>query len=178
MTPVIADLWDGNSLTSSVGYALAAFVGDECRGIATEVNGRWMMNIFGLGGEKVTFKALNRSTGLVHDVTETQSFTADLLGTMALPVQLHIADGAGLNNVTYDDVNVRPTLTTGPVTVSASAEIDEVEVINMAGMTIMGYSNIPSGFTLDLSREPDGVYLVKVHTGSHVSTVKVMKRSR
>ena len=178
VTPVIADLWDGNSLTSSVGYALAAFVGDECRGIATEVNGRWMMNIFGLGGEKVTFKALNRSTGLVHDVTETQSFTADLLGTMALPVQLHIADGAGLNNVTYDDVNVRPTLTTGPVTVSASAEIDEVEVINMAGMTIMGYSNIPSGFTLDLSREPDGVYLVKVHTGSHVSTVKVMKRSR
>ena len=178
VTPVIADLWDGNTLTSSVGYALAAFVGDECRGIATEVNGRWMMNIFGLGGEKVTYKALNRSTGLVHDVTETQSFTADLLGTMALPVQLHIADGAGLNNVTYDDVNVRPTLTTGPVTVSASAEIDEVEVINMAGMTIMGYSNIPSGFTLDLSREPDGVYLVKVHTGSHVSTVKVMKRSR
>lgn len=178
VTPVIADLWDGSTLTSSVGYALAAFVGDECRGIASEVNGRWMMNVYGIGGETVTFKALDRSTGLVHDVTETQSFTADLLGTMAMPLQLHIADGAGLNNVTYDDVNVKPTLTTGPVTIEASAAIDDVEVINVAGMTIMGYSNIPSGFTLDLSSEPDGVYLVKVHTGSHISTIKVMKRSR
>lgn len=178
VTPVIADLWDGNTLTSSVGYALAAFVDDECRGIATEVNGRWMMNVFGNGGETITFKALDRNTGLVHDVTETQSFTADLLGTMAVPVQLHIADGAGLNNVTYDDVNVKPTMTTGPVTIEASVTIDDVEVINMAGMTIMGYSNIPRGFTLDLSSEPDGVYLVKVHTGSHISTVKVMKRSR
>lgn len=178
VTPIIADLWDGNTLTSSLGYALAAFVDDECRGIATEVNGRWMMNVFGNGGETVTFKALDRNTGLVHDVTETQSFTADLLGTMAMPVQLHIADGAGLNNVTYDDVNVKPTMTTGPVTIEASVTIDDVEVINMAGMTIMGYSNIPSGFTLDLSSEPDGVYLVKVHTGSHISTVKVMKRSR
>lgn len=178
VTPVIADLWDGNTLTSSLGYALAAFVDDECRGIATEVNGRWMMNVFGNGGETVTFKALDRNTGLVHDVTETQSFTADLLGTMAMPVQLHIADGAGLNTVTYDDVNVKPTMTTGPVTIEASVAIDDVEVINMAGMTIMGYSNIPSGFTLDLSSEPDGVYLVKVHTGNHISTVKVMKRSR
>ena len=178
VTPVIADLWDGYTLTSNVGYALAAFVGDECRGIAQEVNGRWMMNVYGKGGEKVTFKALDRSTGLVHDVTETVAFNADLLGTMGLPLQLHIADGSGLNNVTFDDVNVRPTLTTGPVTISASAAIDEVEVINMAGMSVMGYSNIPSGFTLDLSSEPDGVYLIKVHTGNHISTVKVMKRSR
>ena len=134
VTPIIADLWDGYTLTSSVGYGLAAFVGDECRGIATEVNGRWMMNVYGIGGEKVTFKALDRSTGLVHDVTEIEAFTADLLGTMALPVQLHIADGSGLNNVMFDDVDVTPTLTTGPVTVTASAAIDEVMVINMAGM--------------------------------------------
>ena len=178
VTPIIADLWDGCTLTSSVGYGLAAFVGDECRGIATEVNGRWMMNVYGIGGEKVTFKALDRSTGLVHDVTEIEAFTADLLGTMALPVQLHIADGSGLNNVMFDDVDVKPTLTTGPVTVTASAAIDEVMVINMAGMTVMGYSNIPSGFTLDLGSEPDGVYLIQVHTGSHISTVTVMKRSR
>jgi len=178
VTPIIADLWDGYTLTSNVGYGLAAFVGDECRGIATEVNGRWMMNVYGIGGEKVTFKALDRSTGLVHDVTEIEAFTADLLGTMALPVQLHIADGSGLNNVMFDDVDVTPTLTTGPVTVTASAAIDEVMVINMAGMTVMGYSNIPSGFTLDLGSEPDGVYLIQVHTGSHISTVKVMKRSR
>ncbi len=178
VTPVIADLWDGYTLTSNVGYALAAFVGDECRGIATEVNGRWMMNVYGIGGEKVTFKALDRSTGLVHDVTEIEAFTADLLGTMALPVQLHIANGSGLNNVMFDDVDVEPTLTTGPVTVTASAAIDEVMVINMAGMTVMGYSNIPSGFTLDLGSEPDGVYLIQVHTGSHISTAKVMKRSR
>ena len=169
VTPIIADLWDGYTLTSSVGYGLAAFVGDECRGIATEVNGRWMMNVYGIGGEKVTFKALDRSTGLVHDVTEIEAFTADLLGTMALPVQLHIADGSGLNNVMFDDVDVTPTLTTGPVTVTASAAIDEVMVINMAGMTVMGYSNIPSGFTLDLGSEPDGVYLIQVHTGSHIS---------
>ena len=178
VTPVIADLWDGYTLTSSIGYALAAFVGDECRGIASEVNGRWMMNVYGHGGETVTFKAMNRSTGLVHDVTETELFTADLLGTMALPVQLHITDASALGNVTYDDVNVIPSLTTGPVTIKASATINGVEVINMAGMTVMGYSDIPSGFTLDLGREPDGVYLIRIHTGSHVSTVKVMKRSR
>jgi hypothetical protein len=33
VTPIIADLWDGYTLTSSVGYGLAAFVGDECRGV-------------------------------------------------------------------------------------------------------------------------------------------------
>ena len=178
VTPVIADLWDGNTLTSNVGYALAAFVGDECRGIATEVNGRWMMNVYGYGGETITFKAMNRGTSLVHDVTETETFTADLLGTMALPVQLHIANASALGNVTYDDVNVIPSLTTGPVTIKASATINGVEVINMAGQSVMSYRDIPNGFTLDLSSEPDGVYLIMVHTGSHVSTVKVMKRSR
>lgn len=178
VTPVIADLWDGYTLTSSIGYALAAFVDDECRGIASEVNGRWMMNVYGRGGETVTFKALDRSTGLVHDVTETETFTADLLGTMALPVQLHIAEATGMSNVTYDAVNVTPTLTTGPVTIKASAAIDAIEVINLDGVTVMGYNNIPSGYTLDLGNEPDGVYLIRVHTGSHISIVKVMKRSR
>lgn len=177
VTPVIADLWDGYTLTSQVGYGLAAFVGDECRGIAREVNGRWMMNVYGVGGEKITFKALDRSTGLLHDISESETFTADLLGTMGLPVQLHIADGSGLNNVLFDGVNVKPTLTTGPVTIEAGADINEVEVLNVGGATIMSYTNIPTGFTLYLSSEPDGIYLVKVTTGKNVSTVKVLKRS-
>lgn len=177
VTPIIADLWDGYTLTSQVGYGLAAFVGDECRGIAREVNGRWMMNVYGVGGEKITFKALDRSTGLLHDISESETFTADLIGTMGLPVQLHIADASGLNNVMFDGVSVKPTLTTGPVTIEAGDDINEVEVLNAAGVTIMGYSNIPSGFTLDLGSEPDGIYLVKVTTGKNVSTVKVLKRS-
>lgn len=177
VTPIIADLWDGYTLTSQVGYGLAAFVGDECRGVAREVNGRWMMNVYGIGGEKITFKALDRSTGLLHDISESETFTADLLGTMGLPVQLHIADASGLSNVMFDGVSVKPTLTTGPVTIEAGADINEVEVLNVAGVTIMGYSNIPSGFTLDLGSEPDGIYLVKVMTGKNISTVKVLKRS-
>lgn len=67
---------------------------------------------------------------------------------------------------------VFPNPTTGIVQVSGE-NITEVEVMNQAGMEIYeGRSN-----SIDLSRQPDGVYILKITTGKGVVTKKIMKKS-
>jgi hypothetical protein len=66
---------------------------------------------------------------------------------------------------------VFPNPTTGLIQVSGE-NISEVEVMNLSGMMIYKGSNK----SIDLSRQPDGVYYVKIITDKGVVTKKVLKK--
>lgn len=93
---VIAQLWLENSMADSGEWLLAAFCGDECRGIAKEVNGTLMMNVYGQGGEQIEFRAMNYETGEVLFAVEQEPFHADVVGTMNSPYELHIGEATGI----------------------------------------------------------------------------------
>lgn len=94
MMPVIAALRDGHTEVDMEHYSVAAFCGDECRGVGKVVNARVMMNVCGEGGEVITFKALDKKTGIIIDINADVVFTGDMLGTYTSPYQLQMDEEA------------------------------------------------------------------------------------
>lgn len=101
---VIAQLWHSNMMANSNDWLLAAFCGEECRGVAQTVNGVLMMNVYGQGGEQIVFRALNLQTGEVLHATEQEAFCPEVLGSMSAPYSLHIGEATGIcnNNISVD----------------------------------------------------------------------------
>lgn len=74
---------DGGTVTSLENYEIAAFVGDECRGVA-EVQKKdaytWLyirVRSNAASGEKVTFKIYDKTAGKVYNAFETVAFTSN-----------------------------------------------------------------------------------------------------
>ena len=109
---LVADLLQDGEIQDANEWLVAAFCGEECRGLSQVVNGHLMMNIYGQGGERITFMAQNRESGEVMGVEENETFRTDILGTMQHPYELHsgvltgiaeIEDGRlKTNNSVYD----------------------------------------------------------------------------
>ena len=76
-------------------YVVGAFCSGECRGIGQVVGDRLFITIHGTVGsdETVTFAAYEPSTGMQLPVSETLPFQGQCLGSLAAPMQLHLATG-------------------------------------------------------------------------------------
>ncbi len=75
-------------------YDVAAFCGDECRGVGKVVKGVVMMNMCGEGNEPITFKAIDKKSGIVMDIKESVPFSADVLGGYTEPFRLTLGEDA------------------------------------------------------------------------------------
>ena len=113
-------------------YDVAAFCGDECRGVGKVVKGVLMMNVCGEGDETITFKAIDKKSGIVMDINESVTFTGDVLGAYTEPFRLTL----GEENIT--DIAIIP----------SSTGIEEI-VYNAAGQHV----------TKDKQALPKGVYI-------------------
>lgn len=89
---VTAQLYDKGLVADANDYHVAAFCGDECRGIGLVVDGVIMMSVYGNGNEEITFKAIDKNTGALMDIAERISFTADAIGRFAAPYALTLGD--------------------------------------------------------------------------------------
>ena len=83
---------NGTDVTADENYEVAAFVGDECRGIATRdsqggYNWLWMfVRSNSASGEKITFKVYDKTTQQVKKIAETVEFASDgQIGTASSP---------------------------------------------------------------------------------------------
>ena len=105
---VIAQLWIDQTLADAGDWILGAFSADECRGIAMAIDGNGtseavlMMNVYGSGGEPITFCVVNRETGEVLQAIEQEPFRADVVGTMSQPYALHIGTVTGVQTAAAD----------------------------------------------------------------------------
>ncbi|MBP3842731.1 MAG: hypothetical protein J6E29_03705 [Prevotella sp.] len=96
---MIGQLWNGSMQEDVSGWVLAAFCGDECRGIGQTVGDVLMMNVYGNGGEQIGFRVMNVETGEVLGVSSQEAFRPEVLGTMAQPYELHIGDPSGMQTI-------------------------------------------------------------------------------
>lgn len=102
---LVAMLSQNGQMTDANEWLVAAFCGDECRGVAKTVNGVLMMNIYGTGSEPISFFAMNRETEEILQATETEEFRSDVLGTMQQPYELHIGEMTGVSDRDHSMMN-------------------------------------------------------------------------
>lgn len=73
-------------------YSIAAFVGEECRGIGKFVNGKAYITAAGENGEVVTFRLHDEFTNEFLDIETSISFT-DKAGSAKAPVPMGVVNG-------------------------------------------------------------------------------------
>ncbi len=95
-TGMIATLeMEGEEVTD--GVALAAFCGEECRGVAEQLDGRFYMNIYGEGGESISFRLLDEN-GMEHLISQTLVLQDEsVVGSRKAPFRLSTVS-TGLQN--------------------------------------------------------------------------------
>ena len=93
---IVADLYRNGQKEDADEWTVGAFAGEECRGVAQNVDGRLMMNVYGQGGEQIVFRAMYRESGEVVAISEQEAFRADLLGSVSEPYQLTIGAVTGI----------------------------------------------------------------------------------
>lgn len=86
--PLTASLSRGGEAMDATRYDVAAFCGDECRGVGRVVKNRILMNVYGQGGETITFRVFDKETNETLLLQEQVSFVPDVLGSMNAPYLL------------------------------------------------------------------------------------------
>ena len=83
---VIAEL----DMSASDDCVVAAFCGEECRGISQEVEGLLYMNIYGEGGETLNLKVMDEQGG-ISDIEQAIILTPEnVVGSRKVPFQLSL----------------------------------------------------------------------------------------
>ena len=105
--PVVASL-EGED---AEGFTLAAFCGDECRGIAQVVDGVFMINVHGNKGDMINFRFIGEDNEEKQSATSV-AFEVKPAGTFAAPVAIAVSGatavetiGAGEFGFSYEDGN-------------------------------------------------------------------------
>ena len=107
MMCVTAELFNGEAVVDGDNYYLGAFVGDECRGVAKYVSGKYFLSVYGDKKATVNFVAVDKETGEEFPVEQTVDFTADVLGSVSAPYAIYIAAPTGINGISADAPSVK-----------------------------------------------------------------------
>lgn len=82
----------------------------------------------------------------------------------------------GINeNKAETNVSIYPNPTKGKVNLTIPTEQANVSVYNALGKMISNYSNVQNGTSIDLSNNPNGVYLIHVATEKGTSILRVVR---
>ena len=77
---------------------------NNCRGVGNCINGRFLITIYGNGGEILTFRAIDSKTNQCFAISENVKFVPDVIGTMNVPV-LFTINGLEKSNQTSLESN-------------------------------------------------------------------------
>lgn len=176
---LVADVFIDGMKADAGKFSVGAFCGSECRGIGSYVDGRLMMNIYGKGGETITFMAVDNATEQAYTICESEPFAETLLGSLRLPYRLNIGEMATGINAVETGYKVWPAVTNDYVHATASGEtIDRVTVIDMSGHIVVAEKNVASGYAISVAHLPEGVYIVTIKDAGQSFYQKIVKTRR
>ena len=90
MMCITAELMVGEDNVTPDSYHVAAFAGDECRGIGKYVDDVLLISVYGQGNETIRFVAVDRESENVIEIEKTLTFVNDVVGTAKAPYCLQI----------------------------------------------------------------------------------------
>ena len=102
---VVAQLCQNGSTVESDDWLVGAFCGNECRGVAQQVDDMLMMNVYGKGSEQIVFRIIHRESGEVVGISDNEDFGSTLLGTMHQPYILNIGQLTGIKDIERSALN-------------------------------------------------------------------------
>lgn len=176
--PLIADIYVDGQKMSAGSYAVGAFCGMECRGVGKYVNGKLMMNIYGEGNEKITFRAVNNETEEVFDVIEQISFEETLMGSLNLPFALHVGESTGISEIERN-WNVWPAVPSDYLYLSLNDKgFDRVTLTDVNGKVALVKTHVMDGEAIYVAPLIDGIYIVTAVQQGNVYYKKIMKTSK
>lgn len=144
----IAQLCQEDNILEAERFTIYAYAGDECRGVSKPVNGIHYLSIYGLGGEEITFRAIDQLDGTTYDIEETQSFALGISGTVKTPRTLSLVSSTNDDATTIDMVQDHT---------SGSASSKVIGYYSMSGQFI----------SLHKTALSKGIYIVKLENGNH-----------
>jgi len=181
--------------------SLGAFVGSECRGVATisnsaQLNGMFYLTVFAnANNETVTYKLIDETTGNIIVLDNTSNFVNNAIeGSIANPISLSSSNQTsicemttGINSVVGTDVSAsakpNPFKEEFSLTVNLKTKSDvNIVVRSVTGQIVYTRSlgNVNAGnkeFNVNLSGKniAQGVYSVEVITNTETVNFKVVK---
>lgn len=98
LMPVIAQVCYSDGTAAESTYYVAAFAGEECRGVGKYADGMLYLSVYGDEQTMLTFKAWNPETASELSFSETLTFVPDVVGSNAAPFRF-LLDGmpTGIN---------------------------------------------------------------------------------
>ena len=96
---ITAELYEGNVAVGEDDYYVAAFVGEECRGVGKFIEGKIFLSVYGDKSEPIVFKAVDKESGESFDIDTKLDFTADAVGSVKAPYQLQLGNATGISGI-------------------------------------------------------------------------------
>ena len=175
--PVIAEFYVDGTKYADDDYVIAAFVGDECRGVGQWKEGRLVMNVCGNGGEDVVFKAYDKTSEQYFMIAEHVAFVADNSGTWFAPMRLtQGSETTGMEKVNKD---LLIDVAGNAITVNAGGKyINSLTLTNMGGVAVMTVSDLGTGATITTGSLADGMYIVTIQAEGKTYYEKILKANK
>ena len=165
--------------TSLDNLCVAAFIDEECRGVATATDeGLYLLTVAGNAeeaGKTVRFATLyNGETAWFNE--ELQWLSDWIYGNLEEP-QLLTLGKTGIDDINTTAITITPTLVVDVLKVRAGDRIKSVNVYSVNGMLMDRFNPDDTRAELDLSHLFSGVYFVEACTDRGARTVKrIIKR--
>lgn len=173
---IIADVYNESGKVLEGIYTIGAFVGEECRGIGTYVDGHIYMTVHGTvaNNESIAFKAYENATGNECSISETLTLDGMHIGSPASPYLLHVSSTTGIKNVGGTSLNIYPNPVRYTMYINGDTEcIKDIKILTANGQTVLqaqGYKDTG----IDVSSITTGVYIVALHTDNDYQYKKII----
>lgn len=172
---LIAELYANETKAMEGIYTVGAFVGNECRGVGTYIDGQLYITVHGThyNNETISFKAYDNITSEELSISETLSMDGMQTGTTQTPYVLHMTGSTDISSIT-SSYNVYPNPVRGTMYINGdSSQILDVKLVSTNGKTVLsvnGYSD--NGINVQSLLE--GIYVVAIHTNMGYQYEKII----
>lgn len=177
---VIATLHDASgNVIEPANCVVAAFAGDECRGLVNGSNNIVFLTIHGeTKGEEISFRIVDKTNGKQYAAKSSTLFGDAILGSATEPYVIVCSELSGIDDAEYlYGTLIYPNPVAERLFIKAPANTIKIAIHSASG-ELMISKEINTSEGLDVSALSDGVYVITTECNGMKSTHKFLKDSR
>lgn len=168
--PVICNVRRGGINISGDEYEIAAFCGDECRGVGVAVDGWLMISVFGNPGDVISFRIYSDINHMETQLAQTIVFTESPVGSLKAP---YVFDSISTSADAINATSYKVTVQNGAIILCGNdGSVSLAEVYDIAGMK-MSSTDVSGESSISLGNLVPGVYIVVLHTAEGCYSQKI-----
>lgn len=129
-------------------------------------------------GDKLNFKIYDASEDVIYEATNDPIIFEPnkVYGTNEIPIELFYEKELSVSKNSSLSFSVFPNPIISNINVSSNHNIDEVKIFSILGKQVYQGKFNENKCTINIENFSAGIYLVKVFSGSNISSKKVIKR--